>query len=150
MTSVASYGSATTAGNYTLVFSGGMLGSWVEKFTSTPRRLTEIQERQNFWSTSVILDGSYPAFVYDHEFTLYTENGSLLGFIKDFYGLHSKFTNRARPLRLMLGDTTSPAVDFGDCYLKQFGADEPQDLLLHRAGMLKLQFVGTSVPTVIA
>lgn len=149
MTSVASYDSATTAGNYTLVFSGTRLGGWVDKFKSDVRRPVDIAERQNFWSSVVILDGSYPAFVWDHEFTLYTESGSLLGYVDKYFDLAAQFFTRTRPLEIRFGDTSSVAVNFGSCYMKPFGQGEPSDLLQHRAGMLQLKFVGTAVPTVV-
>lgn len=150
MTSAASYGNATSAGNFTLVFSGGLLGSWVEGFTSVPRR-SEIAERQNFWSTDTILDGSYPALTWDHEFTLYTEAGSVGGFMNSYFALANKFYSRSRPLRICWGtEVSSLRVDFGNCYMKPFSLENPSELLLHRAGMIKLAFVGTQTPTVIA
>ena len=150
MTSVASFGSASTAGNFTLIFSGVRLGDWVDVFKSDERRLGEIAERQNFWSTNVILDGGYPAFVFDHEFVLYTESGSLEGYLKRYLGFNGHNTSRPQPLKMHYGDTSSPVVDFGNCYLKGRTQEEPSDLLQHRAGKIRLQFTGTLAPTVVA
>jgi hypothetical protein len=148
VTSVASYGNATTAGNYTLVFSGTRLGDWVETFKSGVSRPTEIAVRQNLWSTTVLLDGSYPAFSWDHEFVVYTESGSLRGYLDRYFSFARQFFSRTRPLELRAGDTTSVVVDFGNCYMKPFTQENPGDLLLQRAGMIRLQFIGTAVPTV--
>lgn len=150
MTSVASYGWASTCGNYTLLFSGSMLGRWIESFTSVPRRLTEISERQNLWATTAVLDGAYPCFVWDSEFKLYCETGSLVGYLKDYFALNTKFYNAVRPLEMRYGDTTSVVINFGNCYMKPWSQEEPGDLLLQRAGMMKFKFVGTLAPTVVA
>jgi hypothetical protein len=149
MTSVASYGAATTAGNFTLCFSGTRLGGWIENFTSKPQRVTDVAVRQNFWSTTVILDGSYPAFTWDHEFKVYTEAGSRLGFADVYFELAANFFSRSRPLQIRAGDTTSVHIDFGNCYLKPFDLDSPGELLLHRGGMIRLQFIGTQTPSVV-
>jgi hypothetical protein len=150
MTSVASYEDATTAGNYTLTHSGVTLGNWVNDYTSNPRLATEVQQRHNLWSTVVILDGSDPALVWDHEFTVYTESGSMHGFMNKYFETSNRFyVNRARPLRIQSGDTNSVVIDFGNCYFVGQGLGEPSSLLLHRAGMLKLKFWGTQTPTVI-
>lgn len=149
MTSVASFGGATTAGNYTLVCSGTRIGQWVESFRSATQRLTGVRKRSNFWSSVVFLDGYYPAQVYEHEFTLYTENGSLHGFIEDFFDMSDHIHGAPLPLAIHDGDTATVVFNFGNCYMED-GPElqEPDQLLLQRAGFLVVRFIGATKPTV--
>lgn len=157
MTSVASFDDAVTAGNYTLVFSGVRIPSsawipgvngWVETFTSNYRRLTSINERQNFTAASVILDGRFPAQVWEHEFRLYTETGSLGQFAELVYKFHDEINELPLPLSIHDGDTANSVVDFGNCYIEPVELDEPSELLLHAAGFVRVTFFGTTRPVV--
>lgn len=149
MTSVNSYGEATTAGNFTLVHSGTALGLWIDAWNTKARRLTEIAERQNFWSQQVILDGSYPALAWDHSFTVYSEANSLNTYINSYVALANRIQSRAYPLEIWSGTSTPVVWYFGNCYLKDFGQEEPKDLMLHAAGMIRLNFVGTVIPSLV-
>jgi len=158
MTSVASFDEATTAGNYTLVFSGVRIPSsawipgvngWVETFQSNPSRLTEIQRRQNFTSSIVLLDGRFPAQVWDHEFVLYTETGSLGQFAELFFKLQDEIRNDPVDLRIEDGDTGNAVFEFGPCYINAPASlEEPTELLMFRAGFIRISFVGNTRPIV--
>ena len=148
MTSVNSYGDATTAGNHTLVFSGTFLGDWIDSYNSVPSKTTPTAVRQNFWAMNAILDNSYPALVHNHEFKLYTESGSLAGFLKRYHALPAQMLkNRPYPLQMWSGTTTPVVVDFGLCCLESIQHDG--DLLLYRAGFITLGFIGSSAATVL-
>lgn len=157
MTSVASFDDATTAGNFTLVFSGVRIPSsaflsgttgWVQSFKSRYERLTEIIRRQNFTSTIVINDGRFPAQVWEHEMVLYTETGSLGQQAELIYKFHDEIRGTSVPLRLEDGDTGNAVIEFGNCLILPAEMDEPQELLLHRAGFIRVTFLGNTRPIV--
>lgn len=148
MTSVNSYDSATSAGNYTLVFSGTFLGDWIDSYSSVPAKATPTAVRQNFWANQVILDNSYPALVHNHTFVLYTESGSLAGYFKRYHGLATHLMKqRPYPLQIWSGTTTPVVVDFGSCVLESI--ENSEELLLYNAGKITLSFQGTQVPSVL-
>jgi len=148
MTSVASFDDATTAGNYTLTHSNSMLGNWVDAFNSKFARLTDIARRQNFWASSVLLDGSFPAQVWDHTFRLYTEAGSLGEFYEKFLRLHDAIGSSPATLVINDGDTVNTVIGFGLCYLSGADLEVPENFLLHRAGFITVAFVGNTRPEV--
>lgn len=143
------YGQATTAGNYTLVCSGSTIGNWVESFVTKERRLNEVTERTSFWSTTTRLDGSYPALIFKHTFTVYFEAASRELFAKAFFDITNHFHGVGSPLFLISGYTSPVTIFFGNCYLTQEPQlKNPDALLLHSAGMISLEFTGTLVPSV--
>lgn len=133
----------------TLVYSGTTLGTYLHGFTTSYGRATPVNIRHNFWDTTVLLDGSYPALVWNHEFTLYTENGSVAGFAKDFIGLSDKIVGTAQDLRISYAN--SPALtllQFGNCYLDDApSVQQPELLLLQSAGFIKVKFLGNTKPS---
>lgn len=148
MTSVNSYGDSTSAGNYTLVFSGTFLGDWIDTYSSVPSKVTPTAVRQNFWATQVILDSSYPALVHSHTFKVYTESGSLAGYFKRYHGMALQMMkNRPYPLQIWSGTSTPVVVDFGSCTMESYEPSE--ELLQYRAGFLTLSFQGTQIPSVL-
>ncbi len=132
----------------TLVFSGTTLGNHVHSWTPTPRRTTPIDERHNFWATTVVLDGSYPQLVWDHEFLVYTEptTPNKYAFAKDFLAYMNYVTGDPQDLRLKVGSTT--VVACGSCYLDIPSLSDPEDLLLYEAGIVHFKFIGTSIPSI--
>ena len=158
MTSVASFDGATTAGNFTLVFSGVRIPSsawipgvngWVETFRSEPSRLTPIARRQNFTAPNIILDGRFPAQVWDHEFVLYTETGSLGQFAEVLFKLQDEIRDLPVDLRIEDGDTGDVIFEFGPCYINAPASlEEPSELLMFRAGFIRISFVGSTRPIV--
>lgn len=136
------------AGQQTLIFSGSTLlqSHFIQSMRSSWRRLTAIQRRQNLWAPNVILDGRYPAQVWEHEFLVYTEaNSTPLEFAHLFWGMESKVTST--PQLLVLQENGSDRVNFGSCYLEVSNMDEPKELLLYRAGFMKVRFLGNTSPT---
>lgn len=143
-------------GKYTLIFSGSLVGTFVHGWTTTPRRLTDVNVRHNFWSQQAILDGHYPAVVWDTRVTLYTESGSVIGFIKDFVAFGELITPNAQStqIRRQVGSVSTPTdpvvADFGNCYMTS-GPDlrQPDMLLFTRAGMVVLDFIGNTHPVIL-
>lgn len=154
MANVAGLGdiNCTTAGNFTLVHSGVTLPvsttAWVEYFTTEFERLTPIAERHNFWGNKVILDGSFPAQIWRHEFTLFTETGSLGGFFEAMLSLHDRIEGLPRPLTINDGDTTTIIYNFGECYLVSAEPEEPSEFNKFKTGLIRASFVGNTRPTV--
>jgi hypothetical protein len=154
MASLTDYGWATTAGNYTLVFSGATIGNWVQAHRTKVRRITPVRRRHNFWNANVLLDGKYPAKVWEHEFLLYTEAGStsvvshVIFFADMYYGFSDQIGDTAYPLTINQGDTAIVVINFGSCHCEGYDQEDPRDLLLHRAGMVRFRFVGNTKPVV--
>lgn len=140
---------ATTAGNYTLLFSGSVVGTWVENYKSTHARLTAVQPRTSFWSTQTLLDGSYPALVHTHDFVVYMEASTRETFIGSFHGLSDKHTGTAYPLAIVSNYTPVTTIYFGLCYMSESPVlKQPENLLMQSAGFVSLRFIGNIKPTV--
>lgn len=150
MTQTTSFAGGTTAGNFTLIFSGATIGNFIEDFDYKEERLTEIIETQNFWADTVILDGRYPAQVYRTTFKLYTETGSLGGLFDAFLQFNSLITEDPQLLTVNDGTGATVRYNFGNCYFK--GPARPEDpprFNRHEAMIFEVDFVGKSLPTVV-
>jgi len=143
MTDCATYGSTV----FTLAFSGSAVGDHVYSSKSKSRMVARPSERQNYWSSQVVLDGRYPALVYDHDFVVYRETEYRLDYAKWYYELAQRIDGDPHALALKIGDDV--VVAFGDCYLLEPQQQEPDSLLLQAAGMVVVSFLGTSIPSVI-
>lgn len=130
---------------YTLVFSGTTLGDHLHGFHSRFRRATEVRARHCFWDSDVILDGSYPALIWEHTFTLYTESGSVVGFTQEFLNLADHI--QGTPLNLKIITSVGTLVlDFGSCYLQEPDLEKPDMLLFQKAGFVNARFIGNTKP----
>ena len=108
MTDCTSFGSSV----YTLVFSGDTIGTHIHDWKTTSRRMSEIAERQNFWASDVILDGRYPALVYEHVFMLYMESTDEVDYAHDVLLLNTKIEGDPRALNIICSENT--VVCFGN------------------------------------
>jgi hypothetical protein len=135
---------------HTLTVSSNILGTYVHGFNSGFSRPTPIAVRHNFWDTTVLLDGSYPALLWEHEFVLYTEGGSLGGLAATFLNISDKVVAAAVPLKITYAASpTVTLVDFGSCYLQDKPSLIKPDMLLHQeAGFIRVSFLGSTKPTV--
>ena len=151
MTSQAtSYAGGTTAGNFTLIFSGATIGTFIEDFSYEEERLTEVAEKQNFWATEVIIDGRHPAQIYRSTFKLYTETGSLGGIFDAILGLNSLITEDPQLLTVNDGTGATVRYNFGQCYFKAPARPEtPARFNRHEAMIFEVDFVGKTLPTVV-
>jgi len=142
-------GDASTAGNRTLTFDSVLVGDWVESFTYRFERFSQPRENQCFTSETVILDGSFPALVHNYEFRIYMEASDRRSFANSFVALTSFVTDDPKQLTLTGTNTLYTNIDFGLCFfLPPPSLLVPRELLLHEAGFVRLQFVGTTIPTV--
>ena len=144
MTSVASWGGATSAGNFTLVFSGTTLGKWVQDFNVSGRRAVPVSARHNLWANNVVLDGSANAQEVRSEVRIYTEANTRTTYIGSVLDLNDYVVSNPQNLTINHGDTSTPAFDFGLVYLDEVRPDN--ELLLYRAGFVTLTFIGTQIP----
>lgn len=136
---------------YTLVFSGAAVGDkLVQGYRTTPKRATEINVRQNFWASNVLLDGRYPALWYEHSFLIYEEKAGPHQYAKSWHDKHSTLISTV-PLPLIVRHGTSSAdiVAFGSCYMQPLEQQQPEELLLYAAGIYRAIFWGTCNPSVI-
>lgn len=137
-------------GTFTLIFSGTTLiqSHYVQSMKTTFKRLTTVAQRQNLWAPNVILDGRYPAQVWEHNFLLYTEVVSNpIQFAHRFWDTELKIDGSAQ--LLVMQESLVDRVNFGSVYLDVSSLENPSDLLLYRAGFLRLRFVGTTLPTTV-
>jgi len=158
--SLLNFDEATTAGRYCLTWNTTLTlpstYAWIENWNTTPSLQTAVNRRQNFWSTEVVLDGRYPAMAWEHNFRVYCEVNTYTSPHQALFDFYSKFTQvstaidgTARNLRITVAGTTTVKVDFGAVYLENFSLEEPEAFMFHRAGFINLQFVGTSIPSVV-
>lgn len=144
-------GDASTAGNRILTFANSVvIGDWIESWASEAELVEEPRQIQCFTSSSVILDGSFPAFAWRHDFLIYMEEATRWEFADAFVSLTNSLVNGdAQPLVATGTNTLYTNVDFGSVFLASPPIMEtPSALLLHEAGFFRVQFVGTSIPTV--
>ena len=130
---------------FTLSFSGTSLGDSVHTLQASFQRLTQVAQRHNFWATNVLLDGGYPALVYEHTFVIYKEAAGRVEYVDYFYDLANQIV--ADPQELLLKAGGNNVFAFGDCYLANTDQKEPSDLLMLAAGMSQLTFWGTVIPS---
>lgn len=145
-----SAGDASTAGNYELTFAGTTVAEFVQSFTSRFRRLNAVQRRQNFWHDTILLDGSYPAQVWDHQFTVYQEAANRNAYATAFFDLEDLIFSDPRTLLITAVSTVvAQDWDFGLCYLEAAEPATPTELQLFRAGFITVRFVGNQKPVEI-
>lgn len=150
MTQTTSFAGGTTAGNFTLIFSGATVGTFIEDFSYEEERLTEIAERHLFWASTVILDGRNPAQIYRSTFKLYTETGSLGGIFNAILSLNSLITEDPQLLTVNDGTGATVRYNFGNCYFKSPARpEEPARFNRHEAMVFEVDFVGKTLPTVV-
>jgi hypothetical protein len=135
-------------GQWTLVFSTATVtfptSSFVQAWTPKFRRLTAVQERQNFWCNDVIIDGRFPAQVWEHEFNIFTEAVSVTEYAQRYTDLQSLFLSD--PTTLVIQENAADKIVLGGCYMRPPGLEEPKELLQFRAGFLKIMFLGNKAP----
>lgn len=142
MTECNSYGTT----QFTLVFSGTTLGEHVHSLRTARKLATAVNPRHNTWATYVVLDGNYPALVWNHVFTIYNEESSRTDYANWYWGISSIYSNKPYSLELQDGKGNT-VVSFGDCQLFDDSQKEPQELLIAAAGLLELHFYGTTCPS---
>lgn len=133
---------------FTLVFSGTIMGTTLDGFTAEPRRVSEIIVKQNFWASKAVVDGSYPALVWNHRFRVFTEAGSIGGFVEKFLNMSDWIAGVPYPLTI--ATSLGPHIAFGNCYLQNPSLSLPERLLMQRAGFVEVEFVGNTKPTLVS
>ncbi len=131
----------------TLVFSGTTLGNYVHSLVSAIQPLDEIQKKSNYWASQAILDGRYRNCVYSHNFLVYVEKTDRFQYAQYAVSFADQFRGNAQELQLKWGSTA--VMWFGNCWLDAVEPKQPQEMLLHEAGMLEFRFLGTVVTSVI-
>lgn len=152
------YGNATTADQFSLIFDDEEIGDWVESWEPKFKRITDISRIHNLWTNTVLLDASFPALLWTHTFTLYKEGTVLKDYVDSTLDLADQIKDTPKPLVLRCTTMTSASsagslsfdvatcVAFGACVLDQTFLHDPQELLLHTAGLFKVRFIGTEKP----
>ena len=143
MTYCSTYGSHVL----TLVYSGTTLGDHIHGMQTMPQRMTAVRRCHNFWASVPVLDGRYPALVYEHTFLVYNEEVSELDYLRWYAELAQQIAGDPYPLEVRINDNV--AVAFGNCYVEPASQKEPDTLLLHAAGVVELPFIGTDIPSVV-
>jgi len=140
-------GAASTAGNYQLTFNNTIVGDFVQSFVTKSRRLTNVQRRENFWSNTGIIDGSFPVQFWDHEFTIYLEKSDRELFATALFDLSDDNVTSSPTTLTLVGTGSYANWSFGACYLERVDLQTPSQMLLHAAGFLTVKFVGNTKPT---
>lgn len=135
---------------YTLVFSGYTIGDHIWGINSEPARATEINVRQNFWASRVILDGTYPAIWWKHRFNVYDEFDTPLQYTQAYFNLATLIGSHPQELILKNKDSGETLIAFGRCYIQPPQQKQPEDLLIFQAGIYQVEFWATEVPSTVA
>ena len=140
----------STSGQYLLYFGGFQMGKFVVKFKSTPRLVTEVQVRQNFYANFAFLDHHYPCVVWEHTFDIYDQASDREQIIEFFFELANAFSyDTDQSLLLKRASDGSTAVNFDVCaFTKSPAMQQPTDLLLYQAGIYQVEFLGALGPGV--
>lgn len=133
---------------FKLTFVNTYVGDHVVDWTPNYKRQTDINVHQAFRAPFVILDGRYPAPVLQHSFDIYIEKETLRAYHKNYFNLLATFiTSDPQPLQMYTSAGTLYA-GFGNCYMIPQEFKTPESLLWHRAGILRVQFMGTVLATI--
>lgn len=145
------WGTASTGGRYHLLTNSIVVGDWVLSYKTEMKLITDVMKRHNFWATTVKLDGSYPALVYEHSFQIYKESLDYKQFAQWFTGLYSLYQGSTYSLQLTDGANADYLfVDYGSCYFQDGPRlKTPDELLMFSAGLTEFKFVGSAAPTII-
>jgi hypothetical protein len=137
---------------YTLIFSGSPIGDkLVAGYKTRPRRITDINVRQNFWANYGVLDARYPALVFEHEALVYLEEDSPNHYNKqvmDYVLTHIHSAHDPFPVKIQ-SSAGNDVVAFGRCYALPPEQNLPDEYLLYEAGVFRILWMGTSIPSVI-
>ena len=139
---------------YTLMFTPADLSTWkIFTVKTHATRLTPIQQRQAYWANNVVLDGRYPALVWEHEFMATQVNSNPIDYYKSALALYQTppVNGNLAPLILQtaVGGTTYDVVNYGNCYLEDTAQSQPGEFLIAEAGMQVFKFLGTVLPSVV-
>lgn len=133
---------------FKVTFVNTFVGDHCVSWTPNYKRQTEINQHQSFRAPYVILDGRYPAPILQHSFDIYIEKATLREYHKNYFNLFATFiTSDPMPLQMQTSGGTLYA-DFGSCYMIPPELKDPDNILWHRAGILRIQFLGTRLATV--
>lgn len=128
MASVNSYGGATTAGNYTLVYSGITIGTWVEDVNITPKANAEPNMRFNFWGSKPVIDNSDAAVGYEIEANIYTAGTSPGDLINTYLTLVGYTTDSTpRNTTINSGGTATVVCSLGNCIITEITPSDGMD-----------------------
>lgn len=149
MTSVASWDGASTAGNYTLVYSGITLGLYAEDMKVTPRPNAEPNVRHNFWGTAPVIDNSDASQSYEWEITVITQ-GTTPGNLFNQYLTFMTYLTDSTPRNTTInsGGSATVVCSLGACILTGIDPGEgfsPYNFSFSTAKM-KLAFVSADAP----
>jgi hypothetical protein len=113
------------------------------------------------WRTAVRINDEYPAFYWRHTFKVYAEKASREAFAVDWYQMVETLVSSIGTLTLAANDivtevstagtlTTTPyLINFGTCAYQEQGLVKPGELILFRAGITELVFVGNLCPRLV-
>lgn len=136
--------------HYTLAFPTSLVGDRVHSYNTSVKRATEINVRQNLWASYVILDGRYPALVYQHDFEIYMEKTTPRLYTKALFDIvRTMVTSDPMALTMKNGLTSSDVIAFGQCYLVPPEQSKPEELMMLEAGLFKVKFMGTECPSIV-
>lgn len=141
-------GDHSTSGNRSLTFANTTLSNFVESFTTQVERVSNVERVQCLYADQLLLDASFTQKAFTHSITVYIEEDSRREFADTYVGLANLMTSAANTLIITGSNSLFTTVDFGLCFLTNFNLENPEELLLHEAGVVKMDFIGTTVPTI--
>jgi hypothetical protein len=142
----------------TLIFRGSAVGDYTLGVKSEPQRLSDPSIRAPLWRTAVRINDEYPAYYWRHTFKVYVEKASREAFAVDWYQMVETLVSSIGTLTLAANEitevstatgtlTTTPyLINYGTCAYQEQGLVKPGELILFRAGITELVFVGNLCP----
>ena len=141
---------ASTEVGYKVNFNAIDIGDEILGYKQSTRRVTDVTVKHNLWSNTPVMDGRYPAILYEHTFRIYLESATRQAFCDFMWELgNSHFY--ADPKALLLLDVTTPfsqITNYGNCYLMEGSEDTPEELMMFEAGIFTVRFQGITKPTI--
>lgn len=136
---------------YKVRFDGDDLGDTVHAYLSGWKLATPEAIRHNFWAGTPTIDVTYPALVWEHNFTVYMEKPTRGQYVKGFMDvIRTCVASRARHLMVVQETTNRHILSFGMCNFVASEQETPENFLMHAAGLFRVRFLGTAIPSLVS
>lgn len=133
---------------FVLSFGSVTLGEHIHAVASEPALYEEPKVRNNFWSTTVILDGSYPAVYWMHSFIVFINTADRVTFANTFYYQSTHLSTIGTVV--VKGSDGNAIISYGQCVPQGYALSEPQELLFTQGGLVEFKFLGNTLPTTLS
>ena len=133
-----------------LTFNGSVVGTRIVGYQVTTKRITPVSVRHNFWASRGLMDGRYPALLWEHTFLIFDERDTVTDYTNAVHSLSRELvTSNPQPLLIKSEGASLTIFNLGNCYIEGGGHSDPSDLLLFQAGIYNAKFISVTTPTTV-